>query len=171
MGEGLYNWTNSKHRQFVDGHEQLHSSVGLLLVEFRGTHWTRDCVTRRNELEPAEKRRSCGPEHNIRLNWMRSRAKLLTKMWRDWVSGVEEMFVRKTKKIIKLRVCVCVCVYIYIYIYIYIYKGKSHDQPEEHVLTNKEDVQTSDMFDVSFTFSIQLHSTQNPSRTTYKLIS
>jgi len=36
MGEGLYNWSNSKHHQFVDGHEQLHSSVGLLPVEFRG---------------------------------------------------------------------------------------------------------------------------------------
>jgi len=50
-------------------------------------------------------------------------------------------------------VCVCVC------------KGTICDQSEEHVLTSKEDVQTSNVFGVSFAFSMQLHFTQNPSRT------
>jgi len=60
MGEGIFNWLNSKHHQFMDGHEQLHSSVSLLPVEFQGTHWTRDWVTRRNGLDPAEKRNALG---------------------------------------------------------------------------------------------------------------
>jgi len=60
----------------MEGHEQLHSSVGLHQVD-----WTREWVTRRNGLDPAEKK-SSGPEHNIRLSWMRSGAMLLTKLWR-----------------------------------------------------------------------------------------
>ena len=48
---------------------------------------------------------------------------------------------------------------------VYVRKGTTRGQCEEHVLTNKEDVRTSNMFDLSFAFSIQLHFTQNSSRT------
>jgi len=44
-------------------------------------------------------------------------------------------------------------------------EGTTRDQSEEHFQTNKDDVQKSNMFDVSFAFSTQLHFTQNPSRT------
>jgi hypothetical protein len=44
-------------------------------------------------------------------------------------------------------------------------KETTRDQSDEHVVTNKQGVQTSNMFDVSFAYSIQLHSTENPSRT------
>lgn len=61
----------------------------------------------------------------------------------------------------QLQVC------IYIHVHIYVYKEETRDQTEEHVRTNKEDVQTSNIPDVSFAFSIQPHFTKkkNSSRT------